>query len=421
MSAGQTIEPHAGEMEPAKQIQATETRIDQNLLGLVDFEKREGSAAAREPVTHESDRSLGTWQHLPINPADLGGQQRLFGGKSIDFAAPLQPQHGHLRLYRRLFRARTIDIAPIGCPVSERDRPANHDREIIALPKVPQADPTGRIADIARFGKANPSLRGLSFCQEQSNVRRFSRIARKSHVGKNANFQLEIGIPPPPGGQICASDFRLSARLIARDPRFRDSSPRSFACEERIESTPDAPIDFARRSLRGGQTLIRNPDCSLRGKRFDPGRLDLGKPVKHSQTGALRRYTGFRARRIDARFPLSGALPCALVPGGCLGCLKWRILAGAGKILEFHSDGVTRSHISLCNCCLCDVHVRSIRRKNWITAGDTGKRLTQRQGLSNCRLSYENEREQAMERPYSKGACARTRTIKGKHDLMPCI
>src|SRR3546814_9173940 len=48
------------------------------------------------------------------------------------------------------------DIAAIGCAVAERDRTADHDRHVIALPEMADTDACRGIADIAGFGEAYP-------------------------------------------------------------------------------------------------------------------------------------------------------------------------------------------------------------------------------------------------------------------------
>lgn len=198
MAAGQPIEARTCEMEAAQQFDSAGTRIEQRLLGLVHFEKGEGGAATREAVTNERHRTLGAWQHLSICSCDFGNDRGPLGNEAVDLSFYLDPRDGDLCFSGLGFGVGTKNIAAVGGATAKRNRPADHDCDVVALAKMADADAGSRITDITSFSKPNPCPGGVPLGAEQREIRAALGIRwRRRERGESCVIEAVVGRPPP--------------------------------------------------------------------------------------------------------------------------------------------------------------------------------------------------------------------------------
>lgn len=198
MAAGQAIEASTREMEAAQQLHTAGARIEQRLLGLAHFEKGEGGAATREAVTNERHRTLSAWQHLSIYSGDLGNDRGPLGNEAVDLSFDLDARDGDLRFGGLGFGIGTQDIAAIGRAAAKRNRSADHDRDIVALTKMANANAGRRITDITSFSKPNPCPGGVSLGAEQREVRAVAGIRRRRREGsESCTIEAVVGGSSP--------------------------------------------------------------------------------------------------------------------------------------------------------------------------------------------------------------------------------
>ena len=198
MAAGQPVEAGTREMEAAQQFNTAGARIEQRLLGLVHFEKGEGGAATREAVTNQRHRTPGAWQHLSIYSCDLGNDRGSFGNEAVDLSFDLDARDGDLCFGRLGLGVGTQNIAAIGCAATQRNRSADHDRDIVALTKMADANAGSRITDITSFSKPNSCPGGVPFGAEQCEVRTVLGIRwRRRERGESCVIEAVVGGSPP--------------------------------------------------------------------------------------------------------------------------------------------------------------------------------------------------------------------------------